>query len=255
MELHTLASGSSGNCILISHGGAHILIDAGISCRRILNALKELDICPQSVAGIFITHEHSDHISGLATLVKRLDAAVYAAPATTLELRRRISFPAGRLRELPPDTAAEVGGFAVTGFPISHDAAQPMGYSVCREGRRVAVATDLGYISPAVQRGVLGAQVVVCETNHDVALLRQGSYPYYLQERILSEYGHLSNEAGAELARQCVEQGAHTLILAHLSEENNTPALALGAVKRVLNGAAVTVEVAPRSEPSRSFEV
>lgn len=255
MELHTLASGSSGNCVLISHGGVHILIDAGISCRRILNALKELDIDPKAVAGILITHEHSDHISGLATLVKRLDATVYAAPATTLELRRRIAFPAGRLKELPPDTTVDIGGFEVTGFSTSHDAAQPMGYSICREGRRAAVVTDLGYISPAVLRGVLGAHAVVCETNHDVELLRHGSYPYYLQDRILGDRGHLSNEVGAELARQCVEHGAHTLILAHLSEENNTPALALGAVKRTLNGAAVTVEVAPRSELSRGFEV
>lgn len=255
MELCTLASGSSGNCLLISHQNQHILVDAGISCRRILNSLKELGISPDELTGIFITHEHTDHISGLATLVKRVHAPVFASPGTSMELRRRISWTVGQLRELPPETPIELGDFTVLGFATSHDAAQSMGYSVCCGKRKVAVATDLGYVSEGVLNGVLGAQAVVCEANHDIDLLRHGSYPYFLQDRILGNYGHLSNEAGAELARRCAERGAHTILLAHLSEENNSPALALGAAKKALKGYSVTMEVAPRGTLSRRFEV
>ena len=131
-----------------------------------------------------------------------------------------------------------------------------MGFTLSCQGRRAAIATDLGYVSDEVLRGVLGAQLVVCEANHDVELLRMGKYPYPLKRRILGERGHLSNEAGAALALRCVEQGARTVLLAHLSAENNTPALALGAAKVALAGHGdVTVAVAPRYEPSPAYEV
>lgn len=256
MELRTLASGSSGNCILISHEGAHLLVDAGISCKRILTHLRELDIDPQTVAGVLITHEHSDHISGLATLTRRLGAPVYTSPGTALQLRRRMAWPVGMLRDVAPGEVFEVGGFAVTGFATSHDAEEPMGFTFTCGDRRAAVVTDLGYVSDQVLDGVLGARAVVCEFNHDVELLRTGRYPYYLKRRILGDRGHLSNDAGAALALRCVEQGAHTVVLAHLSAENNTPALALGAAQKALAGhEGVTVAVAPRSEPSPAYEV
>lgn len=256
MELRTLASGSSGNCILISRDGAHLLVDAGISCKRILTHLRELGIDPAGVAGVLITHEHSDHISGLSTLIKRLGAPVYASPGTALALRRRMAWPVGRLRDVPPGEAFEVGGFTVRGFATSHDAEEPMGFTFSCGEKRAAVVTDLGYVSDGVLEAVLGAGLVVCEFNHDVELLRLGRYPYPLKRRILGDRGHLSNEAGAALALRCVEQGAHTVLLAHLSAENNTPALALEAARKALAGhEGVTVAVAPRSEPSPAYEV
>lgn len=131
-----------------------------------------------------------------------------------------------------------------------------MGFSLSCEGRRAAVATDLGYVSQQVLEGVLGAHLLVCEANHDVELLRMGKYPYHLKRRILGEQGHLSNEAGAELALRCVEAGAHTVLLSHLSEENNTPALALGAAKAALAGHGdIRVAVSPRHELSPLYEV
>ncbi|MBP3520095.1 MAG: MBL fold metallo-hydrolase [Oscillospiraceae bacterium] len=256
MELRTLASGSSGNCILLSHKGVHLLLDAGISCKRILTDLRELGIDPKTVAGILITHEHSDHIAGLATLTKRLGVPVYASPGTARALRRRMAWPAGLLRDVEPGEEFALEEFTVRGFTTSHDAEEPMGFAFTAGSRRAAVVTDLGYVSDAVLEGALGAQLVVCEFNHDVELLRMGRYPYPLKRRILGEQGHLSNEAGAALALRCVEAGAHTVVLAHLSQENNTPALALGAARQALTGHAdITVAVAPRQEPSPLYEV
>lgn len=256
MEIRTLASGSSGNCILLSHDGVHLLVDAGISCKRILTHLKEFGVDPAAVAGILITHEHSDHISGLATLVKRLNAPVYTSPGTALQLRRRMAWPVGMLRDIPAGEEFTLGCFTARGFATSHDAEEPMGFTFTHGDRRAAVVTDLGYVSDGVLDGVLGAHAVVCEFNHDVELLRMGRYPYPLKRRILGDRGHLSNEAGAALALRCVEKGAHTVLLAHLSAENNTPALALNAAKTALAGYdSVTVAVAPRSEPSPAYEV
>ena len=256
MELRTLASGSTGNCILVSQGESHLLIDAGISCRRITSALRTLDIPADKLLGVLVTHEHSDHISGLGALVKRLGVPVYTSPGTARQLIRRMAWPVGLLREVAPGAGFSVGPFEGMGFATSHDAEEPMGFALSCQGRRAAIATDLGYVSDEVLRGVLGARLVVCEANHDVELLRMGKYPYPLKRRILGERGHLSNEAGAELALRCVEAGARTVVLAHLSAENNTPALALGAAKAALAGHGdVTVAVAPRYEPSPAYEV
>ena len=258
MELCTLASGSSGNCILLSHNNRHLLIDAGISCRRIVTALRSLGIEPQDLAGICITHEHSDHISGLSTLTKHYHLPIYTSPGTARQLCYRMAGLEELVRPAPPGEGWEVGPFRLDSFPTSHDAAQPMGFSVAVDGRKAAVVTDLGYVSDEVLKGVLGAQVVVCESNHDVEWLQSGPYPYYLKARILGDKGHLSNEAGTALALQCAQAGAHTLILAHLSAENNSPARALETCRVALAGNgfdSVNLAVAPRSERSACYRV
>lgn len=261
MELRTLASGSSGNCILVSGAGAHILVDCGISCKRIVTALREMDLAPEALSGIFITHEHSDHIAGLATLTKKYALPVYTSPGTALELRRRIAFPLDVLREVEPGQTTELEGLGVTGFATSHDAAEPMGFTFTDGKRRSAVVTDLGYVSDGVLENVAGADLVLCEANHDEDWLMSGPYPYTLKLRILGDKGHLSNEAGAALALKCVEAGAKTVLLGHLSAQNNTPARALTAAGIVFRGAGVdpekdvTLAVAPRSEPSPCYEV
>ncbi len=258
MELVTLASGSSGNCILVSAGETHVLVDCGVSCKRIVEALAGLGLSPRQISGVVITHEHSDHIAGLATLTKKYALPVYTSCGTSLELRRRIAFPLGALREVEPGQVFPLGELEVVGFPTSHDAAEPMGFSFSAVGRRCAVATDLGFVSQAVLDGVLGADLVVCEANHDVDWLRTGPYPYQLKRRILGDRGHLSNEAGADLALRCAERGARTVVLAHLSQQNNTPRRALDVAQGVFRAAGVegvTLTVAPRGEPSEVFEV
>ena len=261
LELCTLASGSSGNSLLVTDGRTHVLVDAGISCRRICTGLKELGVEPTELAGVLITHEHSDHISGLTTLTKQLRLPVYASPGTGRQLCYRIAFLEELLRPVAPGEGFSIGGLAIESFPTSHDAAESVGYALSAGGRKAAVVTDLGYVTGAVLRGILGADLLVSEANHDVEWVQSGPYPYHLKARILGDRGHLSNEAGAELAWTAVEGGARTVVLAHLSHENNTPARAHEVVRGVLErrGAAVgrdvALEVAPRSEKSRRYTV
>ncbi|MFQ9206366.1 MAG: MBL fold metallo-hydrolase [Flavonifractor plautii] len=261
LELCTLASGSSGNSLLVTDGRTHVLVDAGISCRRICTGLKELGVEPTELAGVLITHEHSDHISGLTTLTKQLRLPVYASPGTGRQLCYRIAFLEELLRPVAPGEGFSIGGLAIESFPTSHDAAESVGYALSAGGRKAAVVTDLGYVTEAVLRGIRGADLLVAEANHDVEWVQSGPYPYHLKARILGDRGHLSNEAGAELAWTAVEGGARTVVLAHLSHENNTPDRAHEVVRGVLErrGAAVgrdvALEVAPRSEKSRRYTV
>lgn len=261
LELCTLASGSSGNSLLVTDGRTHVLVDAGISCRRICTGLKELGVEPKELAGVLITHEHSDHISGLTTLTKQLKLPVYASPGTGRQLCYRIAFLEELLRPVVPGEGFSIGGLAIESFPTSHDAAESVGYALSAGVRKAAVVTDLGYVTEAVLRGIRGADLLVAEANHDVEWVQSGPYPYHLKARILGDRGHLSNEAGAELAWTAVEGGARTVVLAHLSHENNTPDRAHEVVRGVLErrGAAVgrdvALEVAPRSEKSRRYTV
>ena len=261
LELCTLASGSSGNSLLVSDGRTHILVDAGISCRRITNSLKALGVDPRELTGVLITHEHTDHMAGLATLTKQLRLPVYASRGTGRQLCYRIAFLEGLFHPVTPGEGFSVGGIAVESFSTPHDAAESTGFALSAGGRKAAVVTDLGYVTPEVLKGIRGADLLVCEANHDVEWLQSGPYPYYLKARILGDRGHLSNEAGAELAWTAVEGGARTVVLAHLSHENNTPARAHAVVRGVLErrGAAVgwdvALEVAPRSEKSRRYTV
>ena len=261
LTLTTLASGSSGNCALLSDGETHVLIDAGISCRRICTALRGLGVEPADLAGVLITHEHTDHIAGVATLTKQLRVPVYTSPGTGRQLCYRIAALEDLLRPVSPGTAFSLGGLDIETFPTLHDAAEPMGFAVSSGGRKAAVVTDLGYVTPEVLKGIRGADLLVCEANHDVEWLQSGPYPYYLKARILGDRGHLSNEAGAELAWTAVEGGARTVVLAHLSHENNTPQRAHEVVRALLErrGAAVgrdvILEVAPRSEAGRRYPV
>lgn len=261
MEVRTLASGSSGNCILISGGGEYLLVDAGISCRRIAAALAEDGLTPDDLSGVLITHEHRDHTAGLVTLTKKHHLPIYTSPGTADELCRLIPGASEVVHMLDAGKSFDLGSFVVDTFPTSHDAAEPMGFALTCGGRKAAVVTDLGYVSDDVLDGVLGCHLLLCEANHDVDWLRTGPYPYYLKQRILGDKGHLSNEAGAALALQCVEQGAKTVILAHLSAENNTPTRALTVVETALHAAGfgpergVTLAAAPRSRPSQVFDV
>ena len=259
LELVTLASGSSGNCLLASDGRTRLLVDAGISARRICRGLKELDVNPADLAGVLITHEHTDHIAGLATLAKQFRLPVYASRGTGLQLCYRIAFLEGLLRPFSAGESFAVDGLAVESFATPHDTAESVGYAVSSGGSKAAVVTDLGRVTEEVARAIRGTDLLVAEANHDVDWVQSGPYPYFLKARILGDRGHLSNEAGAQLARSAVEGGARTVVLAHLSAENNTPVRAYDTVRAALEyaGAAigrdVTLEVAPRAETSRRF--
>lgn len=230
----TLASGSTGNAALVSCGDTHILLDAGISAKRITTGLAALGVTPEALSAILITHEHSDHISGLQVFTKKNRVPIYATGPTCRQLCYKTAFLDDLVRAQEAGAGTQIGSMWVESFPTPHDAAGSVGWSIAGEGQRMVLCTDLGHVTGEVRQAVEGCDLLVCETNHDVDWVKSGPYPYYLKQRILGDRGHLSNEAGAELAAFAVETGTKTVVLAHLSRTNNTPARAYETVSRRL---------------------
>jgi len=232
MEVHVLASGSSGNATYLQIGQARILVDAGISTRRIQQSLVKLGTSIAELDGILITHEHRDHIYGLETLMKKFHIPVYATAKTWDSMYLRDRLPDDFCEELKPTMTLQ--DVRIEPFRISHDAADPVGYCLYGEQTKCSMVTDLGFVTEGVKQALALSDVLILESNHDVDMLTQGSYPWYLKKRILSNRGHLSNnDAGWLLAR--LERKGHThVFLAHMSRENNTPEMAENTVHDVL---------------------
>jgi phosphoribosyl 1,2-cyclic phosphodiesterase len=247
-----LFSGSSGNSIYIGSGGGGILVDAGRSAKQLENALGAHSLSPNSIQAIFVTHEHSDHVQGLRVLASRHHLPVYSSWGT-LEALNEMGILNGKF---PCEALTEEGivaaGMYIKPFRTSHDSRESVGYIIhTSDGRRVVVATDLGFMSGVVRDSIRGCDAVVLESNHDLHMLQNGSYPYYLKRRILSDTGHLSNDACAEELPDFIRSGTTCFILAHLSRENNFPELAYQtAVCRLTNdgmkaGVDYRISVAP----------
>ena len=247
MRIVTFASGSTGNCCLVSDGGVNVLIDAGISARRIVQGLGVLGLAPQDVCGVLITHEHSDHISGLPVLVKRTGMRIFA-PSELGEVLKRVKPELSEsIDYIPPDGGLCVGDMRITAFPTPHDASASFGYRI--EGSEVfAFATDTGHISDELLEGLQGADTVVIEANHDKVMLKNGPYPPFLKQRVLSKHGHLSNDDCAKLACLLADSGTRQIILGHLSQQNNTPEAAETAVSEALSGRNVKIYTAPANK-------
>lgn len=231
MQVAVLASGSKGNSVFVEMDGIRLLIDAGISARRIKQELAALGENVEDLSGIFITHEHGDHIKGLPMLVKKYGVQIYSRPATFKAMSFYDELPTDCLN--PIIDRIRLGMVVVRAFDIPHDAAAPVGYVVQGTGRCV-VATDMGDVDARVQNMLEGAQVLVLEANHDEEMLRQGSYPYSLKQRILGPLGHLSNMRAAQVVAG-LKRKPKKLFLAHLSESNNRPELAMNTVASVLD--------------------
>lgn len=253
-----LASSSAGNCTYISCGGRSVLIDAGISCRRVFASLDAIG-AQRAIDAVLVTHEHIDHIRGLCRLVRQTHAAVYATTAVLNLLESSgVTPPGAALFEILPRHAFEVAGMQATAFSTPHDSVGSVGYRIeMPNGPTVAVATDLGEVTEEVAASLKGCDLVMLESNYDPELLRMGPYPYFLKQRIASSRGHLSNEHSARLARLLLESGTTRLILAHLSRENNHPALARQTTQDVLDrsgavhGVDYELMVAPYDAPER----
>lgn len=235
MKYISVASGSSGNCHYIQKNNTKILVDAGLSGKAVQAGLSYNGVDLAGVNAIFITHEHIDHIKGVGILSRRYDIPVYANLATWQAMGASL----GKIREENKRffSVAEdivVGDLSIKPFSTSHDAADPCGFVFEDGNRRLAIATDLGYVTSEVEQAVLGCEMVVLEANHDVEMLKMGSYPYHLKRRVLSELGHLSNEGAGELGIKLVTSGTKALFLAHLSGENNIPLLAYETVASLL---------------------
>lgn len=239
-----LFSGSSGNCTYIGAGGGGILIDAGVSAKRIETALNEREIDPRSIQAIFVTHEHSDHVSGLRVLVKRYGYTVYASAGTLDALLDDGVLREGASMQVISDDGVEAGGMYIHAFHTSHDSRESLGYRIHTPDERwMAVATDMGHMTDEVRCALHGCDLVQIESNHDVRMLENGGYPYFLKRRILADTGHLSNEACAAELPELAKSGVTRFWLAHLSSENNLPELAHATSYAALCGAGLTENV------------
>lgn len=228
MKFCPLYSGSSGNALFVQYGGTRLLIDAGKSGKMITEALDMIGVDPNTLDGVLVTHEHSDHIAGVGVLARKYKLPVYATSATWDAMAEKVGkVPEGCRRTFDTFSDFYLGDIGVVPFSIPHDAADPVGYRLWGGNVSIATATDLGYFPRTVRDAVVGASLVLLESNHDPAMLRMNSrYSERLKQRILSNRGHLSNEACADALLQLVEGGTQHVILGHLSGENNTPALA-----------------------------
>ena len=252
MRYVSFASGSSGNCGLLQGGGVSLLVDAGISLKRIRGCLADEGLELGDLNGVLVTHEHSDHVAGLAMLSKYSDLPMCGGTARAL--LRQINCRKESLHMVEAGVPLSLGELRVTCFETSHDAAEPFGFRVDGENGTLAIVTDLGYVSRSVREAVEGCTAAVVEANYDLDMLRCGPYPLNLKRRIQGNYGHLDNRDAAELCACLAEKGAKQLLLAHLSKENNMPGLARETVSRRLCGE-IRIRVAPRNERSEELEI
>ncbi len=251
----TLFSSSSGNSIFISDGTTNLLVDAGVSASKITNALSQIGVSPRQIDGILVTHEHSDHVSGTDVLARKYNIPIYANQDTISAMQSAsvVSSP-DCLRTIVTGDVFKIRSAEIRSFKTPHDSASSVGYIVTIDGTKLGVATDTGCVTKPMLSALSGCEAVVIEANHDVNMLQNGPYPYILKNRILSDYGHLSNENCAWLATQLALWGTKHIVLGHLSEKNNTHQMAYDASCKMLtqNGIKVnkdvTLAVAMKSE-------
>lgn len=224
-KIYTLFSSSKGNCTYIKYGRDEFLIDCGVSARSIENALKQLDTSLSNINAIFITHEHCDHIRGVDTITKYFKMPVYA-PQKCCDYISTHMPPYKIPLELTSSNAIELKDTALCPIATPHDARGSVGFRIRAGEEKIGYFTDIGHLSEGVLRGLSGCRRVVIESNHDVEMLKNGSYPYPLKQRILGEFGHLSNTLCSKLLPHLVRHGCESFVLAHLSEENNRPDIA-----------------------------
>ncbi len=249
-----IASGSNGNCTYISDGKVNILIDAGISATRIIRELSSLSVGISEIDAIFITHEHSDHITGLLKLLERTDAPVYASPGTARGIGERIESLAGKIETVSAGDRINFGELAIEPFHTPHDTYESMGYAICLNEKKAVVATDIGHVDEELLKNLLGADILLLESNYDKRRLRYSRYPAFLKDRISGGRGHLSNDECAAVAVRAAHEGTKNIILGHISAENNSPSEAYTAVHTALTqcgiipGIDVMLYVAPRGK-------
>lgn len=251
-----LYSGSSGNSIFVASQNTKILVDAGMPGKSIESALKHINQNPSDIDGIFITHEHSDHIKGAGIISRRYDIPIYANENTWKAMENKI----GNIKEnnikIICENSVDIKDMHIISYNISHDAASPIGYALYSGNKKACIATDLGYFSEEVKNVIKDADVILLESNHDVEMVKFGPYPYPLKRRILSEVGHLSNDACGKAIVEIMDGKQKHIILGHLSKTNNYPDLAYQTVLNILKenhieiGRDISLNLARRDMPS-----
>lgn len=265
MDFCSIASGSSGNCTYTGSEKTALLIDAGISARQIEKGLGSIGRSPADLAGILVTHEHSDHIKGLGVLSRRYGIPIYATAGTIRGIQSCSTLgqiDEGLFHEIRVDQDFTVGDLTVHSFEIPHDANQPCAYRMSDGRKTTAVITDLGVFSDYIVENLQGVDVLLMEANHDVRMLQAGPYPYYLKQRILGTHGHLSNENAGRLLCRILHDDLKYIFLGHLSKENNYDALAYETVcmevtmgENPYQASDFPIEVARRNEVTRFVTV
>lgn len=265
MQLYSIASGSSGNCIYVGSDTTHLLVDTGISKKRTEEGLNEIDISLQDMDGILITHEHSDHICGLGVISRKYHIPIYATERTIAAIKNCSSI--GLVDEelfhpIKPDESFVIKDIKCNPMHTSHDAADPVAYRFKSGAKQVAIATDLGTYNDYTVESLKGMDAILIEANHDVHMLQVGPYPYPLKRRILGDRGHLSNELSGQLLSSILHDNLQVVMLGHLSKENNLPELAYETVRLEINMADnaykaddFPIHVARRSCPSKLITV
>ena len=234
MELCSITSGSSGNCIYVGTDNTHLIIDAGISGKKIEAGLNDIGLKTSEMDGILVTHEHADHIASLGVLARRYGLPIYATAGTIEGILSSPSlgkFPDGLFREIKADESFNIKDIDIRPVKISHDANEPVAYRFNHADHSVGVCTDLGIYDDYIVEAFTGVNALLLEANHDVNMLQVGSYPYYLKRRILGDKGHLSNELSGQLLCRLLHDKLDTVLLGHLSAENNLAELAYETVR------------------------
>ena len=247
-----LGSGSHGNATLVEFGPTRVLVEAGLSARTLARRLEGAGVAPGSLAAVLVSHEHQDHAFG-AERFSKVFGVPLACTVETLEALDLSPLHLARWVAVEPGRLLEIDGVEVDAFPVPHDAARPVGFSLRGEGIRVGIVTDLGHATTLVVERLRGCHVLMVEANHDDRMLLAGPYPWHLKQRIGGRMGHLSNEEAALLIERVAEPDCRAVILTHLSEKNNTPALARDASARALQRAGrkrVEMRVAAATRPS-----
>lgn len=255
----SLYSGSSGNSIFISSENAKILVDAGLSGKKIIEGLEQIDQNPNELDGIFITHEHIDHIKGAGIISRKFDIPIYANEKTWNAMESTLgNIKEHNIKVIPKRSVTTIKDLDVICFNTPHDAIAPMGYTFHSKGKKASIATDIGTFTEEIKNNLTESEVILLEANHDIQMLKYGPYPYNLKRRVLSEIGHLSNEDCGSAILDILKQNSkcRKIVLGHLSNTNNVPELAYKAVKNRLDEESLIhernldIKLADRNKPS-----
>ncbi|RBP44011.1 MBL fold metallo-hydrolase [Garciella nitratireducens] len=262
MKICSIASGSSGNCIYVEELKTKVLIDIGISGKKVTDSLSKIGVDGKEIDGILVTHDHEDHIKGVGILSRKYDIPIYANQGTWEVMKDRIGkISSKNIKYFDSRTSFTIKDVYIESFSTSHDAKDPVGFSIYGENKKMSIATDLGYINKEIFEKLYGADMLLLEANHDVEMLKAGPYPYYLKRRILGEEGHLSNESAGKALIHLVEKGLKRVLLAHLSQKNNFPELAYQTVYNILTehkikvGKDIKMDVAHRESMSEVYSL
>lgn len=265
MKLLSISSGSSGNCYYVGNDNTHILVDAGISGKKIECGLNQIGIKGSELSGVLITHEHIDHVKGIGVLARKYNIPIYATDDTIFEIKHMKSLgdiPNDLFVSIEPDNKFMINDITIDPTSIWHDAVDPVCYSMFDGNKKISIATDLGNYDDYIVDKLKDSDIMVIEANHDIRMLQAGPYPYYLKQRILGNYGHLSNERSGQLIKTLLNNHIKGILLGHLSRENNFEELAYETVKLELSDNEFTNDVrelglcvAKRDIPGMAIEV